>query len=81
MVDATRKALDPYFPGLANLRLLQPLAGAIMGRGKSDIDHRESALHRRVNEPPRRSGGYISMFTGKYTLAPLQAARLASQLG
>ena len=80
IVAATREQLDPFFPGLARLPLLRPLAGAIMARGESDIDRRDSGLHRRVDEAPRCRGGYYSLFTGKYTLAPLQAARLATHL-
>ncbi|MEM8993486.1 MAG: FAD-dependent oxidoreductase [Acidobacteriota bacterium] len=80
IVAETRAELDPFTPGLRDLRLLRPLAGAIVARGSTDIDRPRSELHRRVGEPPRRRGHYLSLYTGKYTVAPLQAVRVVEEL-
>ena len=80
VLEETRQRLDPFLPGLASLPLVRPLAGTIVGHGASDIDDLGSELHQRRDPGPRRLGSYVSMFTGKFTRAPLQAVRLAEEL-
>ncbi|MEL7061192.1 MAG: FAD-dependent oxidoreductase [Acidobacteriota bacterium] len=80
ILTETRAALDPFTPGLRSLPLLRPLAGTIVARGSTDIDRPRSELHRRMGEPPRRHGHYLSLYTGKYTVAPLQALQIVDRL-
>lgn len=51
--------------------------GMILATGRLDVDDPESPLHSRIQVGLHQRGSYISMNTGKYTLAPLMAMRAA----
>ena len=54
--------------------------GIILASGRQDVDDPDSALHSRIQVGIKRSGTYLSVNTGKYTLAPLMAQRVVSQV-
>lgn len=54
--------------------------GWIFARGESDIDDPHSGLHERHRVGPRSVGGYHSVDTGKYTLAPHFALQVAERI-
>lgn len=54
--------------------------GIILASGRLDVDDPNSALHSRVQVGITRSGTYFSVNTGKYTLAPLMAQNVISQV-
>lgn len=54
--------------------------GIIYAAGDTDVDKRDSGLHDRSNVGPLSRGRYHSVNTGKWTLAPMFAERLAAQL-
>lgn len=51
--------------------------GMILATGRLDVDDPMSPLHSRVQVGLNQRGSYISINTGKYTLAPLMAVRAA----
>jgi hypothetical protein len=51
--------------------------GMILATGRLDVDDPMSPLHSRVQVGLNQHGSYISINTGKYTLAPLMAIRAA----
>jgi hypothetical protein len=55
-------------------------SGIIYARGTTDIDDPGSGFHQRHAIGPRSFGHYHSVDTGKYTMAPLFARRLAEQI-
>lgn len=54
--------------------------GVILASGRLDVDDAQSTLHSRIQVGIKRSGTYLSVNTGKYTLAPLMAHRVVSQV-
>ena len=54
--------------------------GIIMAAGTTDIDDPNSGLHRRTSVGVRSIGGYHSVDTGKYTLAPMFALEIADRV-
>jgi len=54
--------------------------GTILASGRRDVDDPDSPLHARVNVGLERTGSYLSLNTGKYTLAPLMARRAAGMV-
>ena len=53
----------------------------ILATGRLDVDDPESPLHSRVQVGLNQRGSYISVDTGKYTLALLMAIRAAGAVG
>lgn len=51
--------------------------GMILATGRLDVDDPMSPLHSRIQVGLNQRGSYISINTGKYTLAPLMAVRAA----
>jgi len=51
--------------------------GMILATGRLDVDDPASPLHSRVQVGLNQRGSYISINTGKYTMAPLMAIRAA----
>jgi hypothetical protein len=51
--------------------------GMILATGRLDVDDPASELHSRIQVGLNQQGSYISINTGKYTLAPLMAVRAA----
>jgi hypothetical protein len=90
--DAAQSVIDRTIAGLA--RIVVPLravngssiqratvaGGIIMAAGKTDIDDPNSGLHRRTSVGVRSLGGYHSVNTGKYTLAPMFALEAADRV-
>jgi hypothetical protein len=68
--------LASVVPGVAELELrdIEIKGGWIFAWGDTDIDDPRSELHRRCAVGPRRHGRYVTVDTGKLTLAPLFAA-------
>jgi hypothetical protein len=56
------------------------LAGAILAMGSTDIDNRESKLHKRTQIGIRRRDALFSVNPGKLTMTPRLAIELAEQL-
>lgn len=54
--------------------------GIILAAGRLDVDDPDSPLHSRLRVGLEQSGSYISMNTGKFTLAPLMARRAADMI-
>jgi hypothetical protein len=54
--------------------------GAIFALGETDIDDPESRLHERYKVGITSVGNYHSVDTGKYSLAPLLASRVADRI-
>ena len=54
--------------------------GVIYARGDTDVDDEASELHERHRVGPFTHGAYHSVDTGKYTLAPLFALKLADRI-
>lgn len=69
--------LGELVPGLAALGLrpeqVKLGGGYILARGESDIDDPDSGLHQRHEFGIRAEGGWISLDTGKYCMAPMLA--------
>jgi hypothetical protein len=90
--DAAQSIIDRTIAGLA--RIVVPLralngssiqratvaGGIITAAGKTDIDDPNSGLHRRTSVGVRSLGGYHSVNTGKYTLAPMFALQVADRV-
>lgn len=77
--------LGPVVPAAERLLLDAPETVAIRGgviyaRGDTDVDDAASELHQRHRVGPVSHGAYHSVDTGKYTLAPLFAQRLADRI-
>lgn len=68
-------ALDRIIPGMAGAEVRGVDAGIVYSRGDSDIDVPDSALHARHETGPVHADGYVSIDTGKFSCAPLFAAR------
>jgi glycine/D-amino acid oxidase-like deaminating enzyme len=54
--------------------------GIIAAAGETDIDDPNSRLHMRIDVGVRSVGGYHSVETGKYTLAPMYALEAADRI-
>ncbi len=54
--------------------------GMILASGRLDVDDPASPLHARVEVGVKRAGSYFSVNTGKFTLAPLMARRVADEV-
>jgi hypothetical protein len=68
----------PSMKKLIRYRLKCEMAGGvIVARGSTDIDDPSSHLHQRHAIGPVSYGSYISVYTGKFTTAPLIAQRTA----
>jgi hypothetical protein len=74
--------LIPSVSGIADgdLAAAQVQGGVIYALGDTDVCRAESLFHQRSRVGSRSYGRYHSVDTGKYTLAPLFAQRLADQL-
>jgi glycine/D-amino acid oxidase-like deaminating enzyme len=76
--------LGRIVPGLGGIAVDTVDAGIITAWGTTDVDDPQSALHERHDVGPRARDGWISVDTGKLTMAPLfaeQAAALAIEAG
>lgn len=59
---------------------VDPVSGVIFAWGDTDIDDEDSGLHSRFEVGIRSHGGFHSINTGKYTLAPWMALRAADRV-
>lgn len=71
------EAMARYLPAVETLletrRPFEVGGGVIFSWGSTDIDDPSSGLHQRWRIGPRRHGPYVSIDTGKYTMAPVFA--------
>ena len=78
------REMAKYIPSMKKLiryRLKCEMAGGvIVARGSTDIDDPESHLHQRHAIGPISFGSYISVYTGKFTTAPLMAQKTAAMV-
>lgn len=59
---------------------IDPASGVIFAWGDTDIDDSESRLHSRFEIGVHSVGGYHSVNTGKYTIAPFMAIQTAQRV-
>lgn len=57
-----------------------PMGGIILADGLDDVDVQSSGLHYRSGKALRQKGQYFSVNTGKYTVAPSLAVRVAQRV-
>jgi hypothetical protein len=85
LVSATFDGLARLYPDIDLVRPIARTAVEIMGGvifawGATDIDDPDSELHRRDDIGVTSSGGYHSVNTGKYCMAPLLAIEVANAI-
>ena len=59
---------------------ISPVGGVIFALGNTDVDNYESKLHTRYEVGIRTFDNYHSVNTGKYTLIPYLAVKVADRL-
>lgn len=78
------EALKDRIPSLKDLQFplekVDPVGGAILALGNSDVDQEKSRLHDRFEVGLRSFGRYHTVDTGKYTLIPLLAMQIADRV-
>lgn len=78
------KELSNRIPALNNLIFsledVSPVGGVIYALGNTDVDNHESKLHTRHEVGIRSFDNYHSVNTGKYTLIPYLAVKVADRL-
>jgi hypothetical protein len=76
--------LKKRIPAVGNLRFpleaVDPVGGDILALGDTDVDKNESRLHERFEVGIRSFGNYHSVDTGKYTLIPYLAVKIADRI-
>jgi len=77
---STIRELTKFFPGVAELTDFEVHGGWVYAVGKGSLADRASTLHRRDKFGIVRDGGYISVDTAKYSLAPWIAARVVEMV-
>ncbi|MEM8930323.1 MAG: FAD-dependent oxidoreductase [Acidobacteriota bacterium] len=80
-----RESLDQLAAFCPAIGHIEPSAfivrgGPIVALGQSDIESVDSRLHTRSEVEPKAVDGYISVPTGKYTLAPFYALDVADRV-
>jgi glycine/D-amino acid oxidase-like deaminating enzyme len=85
VLNATVEALSRLLPPLREVAALvrqhgEVKGGVIFARGETDITDPASELHSRYETGPASYGRYHTVDTGKFTLAPLFAHRLAESI-
>ena len=84
LIEAALSHLGAVFPSVAALRpaleTVQVEGGWVYAAGRGALDDRDSTLHRRDRAGVFRDGRYLSIDTGKYSMAPWIADRLAAEL-
>ena len=78
LARAILTAIDAWYPGIGESQVLQVDAGAILARGRTDVDDPDSALHDRSRIGVVSIDGYHSAEPGKLTTAPMVAAQAAA---
>jgi hypothetical protein len=59
---------------------VHPVGGVIFALGNTDVDNQESKLHTRHEVGIRSFGNYHSVNTGKYTMVPYLALKMAQRI-
>lgn len=76
--------LEKRIPTLRNLEFkpeaVHPVGGVIFALGNTDVDNQESKLHTRHEVGIRSFGNYHSVNTGKYTMVPYLALKIAQRI-
>jgi glycine/D-amino acid oxidase-like deaminating enzyme len=80
VATATIRELTRFFPVVADIVDFEVHGGWVYAVGKGSLADRASTLHRRDRFGIVRDGGYISVDTAKYSLAPWIAARVAESI-
>jgi hypothetical protein len=84
LADGVFASLGAILPGVASLRSaiesMQIAGGWVYAAGRGALDDPRSTLHRRDRAGLLRQGSYLSVDTGKYSIAPWLAERIASEL-
>lgn len=68
--------MSNLFPAIKDSKILSSKAGVILAKGSSDINKRESDLHKRNMIGIKKKNNWFSIDTGKYTTAPLFAEEI-----
>lgn len=63
-----------------DLDAVDPVGGDILALGNTDVDKNESRLHERFEVGIRSFGNYHSVDTGKYTIIPYLAVKVADRI-
>jgi 2-polyprenyl-6-methoxyphenol hydroxylase-like FAD-dependent oxidoreductase len=86
-MDVFQRSFDELkkrIPAVANLQFdmeaVDPVGGDILALGNIDVDKNESRLHERYEVGIRSFGNYHSVDTGKYTIIPYLAVKVADRL-
>jgi glycine/D-amino acid oxidase-like deaminating enzyme len=77
---ATIRELTRFFPGVADITDFEVHGGWVYAVGTGSLADRASTLHQRDRFGVVRDGGYISVDTAKYSLAPWIGARVAEMI-
>jgi glycine/D-amino acid oxidase-like deaminating enzyme len=85
LADDVLASLGAILPSVASLRpaiaSIEVGGGWVYAAGRGALDDPSSTLHRRDRAGILRQGSYISVDTGKYSIAPWLAERIAGELG
>jgi glycine/D-amino acid oxidase-like deaminating enzyme len=74
------RSIDEWYPGIANSRVAVVDAGAIVARGRTDVDDANSDLHDRTRVGVTSVDNYHTVDPGKLTTAPLFALQAAERV-
>ncbi len=84
LIDAVLTQLGAVLPSVANVRsaieTVEVEGGWVYAAGRGALDDPHSTLHRRDRTGVFGNGRYLSIDTGKYSMAPWIADRLAADL-
>jgi glycine/D-amino acid oxidase-like deaminating enzyme len=82
IIEEIFRELGAIIPGVKLLRdkaeTMQLNGGWVYASGQGPLSHPDSTLHRRHHTNIHRAGSYISIDTGKYSIAPWLAQRVAA---
>jgi hypothetical protein len=70
LVSASVRALSGLAPAVARVQIDDVAAGVVVAWGSTDIDDHRSELHHRYEIGVHDHDGYLSIDTGKFTMAP-----------
>lgn len=78
MIEIHENKFNELFPGAAPFSFIDPkvIGGFILGNGDKDVEHPDSELHRRADNPIVYDDGYFSVSTQKFTSGPHHAYML-----
>lgn len=74
------RAINEWYPGIANSSVAVTDAGVIVARGRTDVDDSKSALHNRTRVGVTSVDNYHTVDPGKLTTAPLFALQAAERV-